>query len=111
MQIAIIYAKYGLYESASAEMDKILQKNPNSSAVYNNRGNIYFSRGDLERAQEAYVQAERLDPSDGGIKLNLALAAYQNGQMTVAREKYQQAVKLNRDIAGKYETFSKLLSR
>ncbi|HEX5056405.1 MAG TPA: tetratricopeptide repeat protein [Gammaproteobacteria bacterium] len=111
MQIAIIYAKYGLYESANAELDKILQKNQNSSAVYNNRGNIYYNRGDLERAQEAYVQAERLDPSDGGIKMNLALAAYQSGQMAVAREKYQQAVKLNKDIADKYETFSKLLSR
>jgi tetratricopeptide (TPR) repeat protein len=110
MQIAIIYAKYGLYESANAEIDKILQKNQNSSAAYNNRGNIYYSRGDVERAQEAYAQAERLDPSDGGIKLNLALAAYQNGQIAMAREKYQQAVKLNKDVMAKYETFSKLLS-
>ncbi len=110
MQIAIIYAKYGLYESANAELDKILQKNQNNSAAYNNRGNIYFGRGDLERAQEAYAQAERLDPSDGGIKMNLALAAYQNGQIATAREKYQQAIKLNKDMAAKYETFSKLLS-
>jgi tetratricopeptide (TPR) repeat protein len=111
MQIAIIYAKYGLYDGANAELDKILEKNQNSSAAYNNRGNIYYSKGDLERAQEAYTQAERLDPSDGGIKLNLALAAYQNGQIAAAREKYQQAAKLNKDIAAKYETFSKLLSR
>lgn len=111
MQIAIIYAKYGLYESANAELDKIFQKNQNSSAAYNNRGNIYYSRGDLERAQEAYTQAERLDPSDGGIKLNLALAAYQSGQIASAREKYQQASKLNKDIAIRYETFGKLLSR
>jgi tetratricopeptide (TPR) repeat protein len=111
MQIAIIYAKYGLYENADAELDKILQKNQNSSAAYNNRGNIYFGRGDLERAQEAYAHAERLDPSDGGIKMNLALAAYQNGQIGMARDKYQQAVKLNKDMAAKYETFSKLLSK
>jgi tetratricopeptide (TPR) repeat protein len=111
MQIAIIYAKYGLYEGANAELDKILVKNQNSSAAYNNRGNIYYGKGDLERAQEAYAQAERLDPSDGGIKMNLALAAYQNGQIATAREKYQQAAKLNKDIAAKYETFSKLLSR
>jgi tetratricopeptide (TPR) repeat protein len=111
MQIAIIYAKYGLYESANSELDSILRKNQNSSAAYNNRGNIYYSRGDLERAREAYAQAERLDPSDGGIKLNLALAAYQGGQVGVAREKFQQAVKLNREIAAKYETFSKLLGR
>ncbi|HEY3488310.1 MAG TPA: tetratricopeptide repeat protein, partial [Gammaproteobacteria bacterium] len=111
MQIAIIYAKYGLYESANAELDKILEKNQNNSAAYNNRGNIYFAKGDLERAQEAYIQAERLDPSDGGIKLNLALSAYQSGQIAAAREKYNQAAKLNKDIATKYETFSKLLSR
>lgn len=111
MQIAIIYAKYGLYESANEELDRILQKNQNSSAAYNNRGNIYYDRGDLERAREAYIQAERLDPSDGGIKLNLALTAYQIGQVAAAREKFQQAVKLNKAIAAKYETFSKLLGR
>jgi tetratricopeptide (TPR) repeat protein len=111
MQIASISATYGLFESANAELDLILHKNQNSSAVYNNRGNIFYGRGDFERAQEAYVQAERLDPSDGGIKLNLALAAYKNGQIAAARDKFKQAAKLNRDIATKYETFSKLLSR
>ncbi|HEX7025931.1 MAG TPA: tetratricopeptide repeat protein, partial [Gammaproteobacteria bacterium] len=66
MQVAIIYAKYGLYDKAFEEFESLLERNASNSAVFNNRGNIYYVKGDFDRANEAYIQAERLDPSDAG---------------------------------------------
>lgn len=109
MQVAIIYAKYGLYEKAFEEFDLLLERNPNNGAVFNNRGNIYYAKADFDRANEAYVQAERLDPSDAGIKLNLALVAYQQGKMAAALKKFKQASKLNKALETEYATFAKLL--
>ncbi len=109
MQIAIIYGKYGLYDNATYELDEILKLNPNNGAVYNNRGNIFLSKGDLDSALDAYSQAERLDPSDGGIKLNLAILSYSQGDVSIARTKFKQATKLNKTIAKDYATFGKLL--
>lgn len=109
MQIAITYAKNGLYPLAMEALDELTKRDPNNSAVYNNRANIFFQQGDLQRAREAYEQAERLDPSDGGIKMNLALVAYQQGQITQARKKYEQALGLSDELATAYATFGKLL--
>lgn len=109
MQIAIIYARYGLYDKAFEEFEALLGQNPNNSAVFNNRGNIYYAKGEFDRANEAYAQAERLDPSDAGIKLNLALAAYQQGKMSVALKKFKQAARLNKALETEYATFAKLL--
>ncbi len=109
MQIAVIYAKNGLQTLAIAELDELAKSDGNNSAVHNNRGNIYLERGDLLRAREAYEQAERLDPSDGGIKLNLAIVGYMQGEIGYARKKFKQASELNKAILESYTTFSKLL--
>jgi len=58
LQVAIIYAKYGLYDAANSEFDNILEYDADNSSVYNNRGNIYFTQGDYERAIEDYSYAE-----------------------------------------------------
>ena len=109
MQIAIIYAKNGLYSLAIETLDDLTQRDANNSAVYNNRANIFFRQGGLQRAKKAYVQAERLDPSDGSIKMNLALVAYQQGQVPLARKKYKQALRLSDELENSYATFGKLL--
>jgi len=110
MQVAIIYARYGLDNQAIIELDNILEIDSSDSAVYNNRGNIYLLRGDYQRAYEAYAHAERLDAIDPGIKLNLSLALYQGGERIKAQEKFAQAVQLDQAIAQNYTGFSKLLS-
>lgn len=109
MQIAIIYARNGLHAMAMQELDTLAGGNANNSAVHNNRGNIYLAQGDFLRAREAYEQAERLDPSDGGIKLNLAIVGYQQGEIAYARTKFKQAKKLNKALVKEYATFDKLL--
>ncbi len=110
MQIAIIYAKYGLYSEAIKELDTILKRYPKHSAAYNNRGNIYLVREQYERALDAYRYAEKLDPTDGGIKLNLAMAYYKLGKIHKASVKYDEATMTDKAIASEYATFGRLLA-
>jgi tetratricopeptide (TPR) repeat protein/DNA-binding beta-propeller fold protein YncE len=109
LQIGTIYARNGVADVAQAEFDAILAQDPRHAAAANNRGNLYFARGDFERALEAYRFAEELDPADGGIRLNAALAYYRLGKLPEARGKYREAADLKKDIPARYGAFAKLL--
>jgi len=109
-QIAIIYAKNGLVESANKAFEEVLKINPDDSGVPTNRGNMYFGSGDYERAIEQYTYAERLAANDAGIKMNLSMAYYQNGNLELASAKYEEATYIDSEIGKKYSTFVKLLS-
>jgi tetratricopeptide (TPR) repeat protein len=109
LQIAILYAQNGLYDLAFREFDKLLTVDPRSAEAHNNRGNIYYTLADYDRAFEVYAYAEELDPADGGIRLNLALTHYQRGRLKEAVEKYREAVGHNKPLAARYQAFEKLL--
>lgn len=109
-QIAIIYARNGLYDKAFQTFDELLRRNPDSSAAYNNRGNIYFSRGEFDRALQSYGQAELIDGGDAGIKVNLAMTHYKLGRLDGAKEKFAEALALNHEMKNRYGDFARLLA-
>lgn len=109
MQIAIIYAKNGLYEQSFNELDRILQANPGNSAAHNNRGNIYYMQRQYDRALKAYRRAEEFDPDDGGIKINLALAHYRLGNFDEAVAKHGQATPSGGTSKATYKALATLL--
>lgn len=111
MQIAIIYAKYGLYTQANKTFERILKQKPDNSAVFNNRGNIFYSKKDYERAIETYSYAEQLAANDPGVKVNMAMAYYQLGQLSDARAKFDEAETISPSVTEKYAGLSQLLSR
>lgn len=111
MQVAIIYAKNGLYSQADKTFEKILERSPDNSAVYNNRGNIYYSKGKFDQAIETYSYAEQLAANDPGVKVNIAMSYYQLGQLKDARIKFDEARMISQDISEKYAGISQLLSR
>ena len=109
LQIAIIYAQNGLHDQAFREFDRLLELNPKNSEAHNNRGNIYYTLNEYDRALDAYLYAEELDPADGGIKMNLALTHYKRGRLKEAAEKYREAVSVSKGLANDYKSFEKLL--
>ena len=111
MQVAIIYAKNGLYRAAEKEFDAVLKIDPDNSAVYNNRGNIYFDKQDFERAIESYAYAEQLASSDAGVKMNLSMAHYKLGDLQMANGKYKEARSIDSAVGSKYAGFIKLLNQ
>ena len=111
MQVAIIYAKHGLYRAAEREFDRVLDIDPDNSAVYNNRGNIYFAKRDYERAIESYAYAEQLASNDAGVKMNLSMAHYKLADLQMAKSKYKEARRIDGSVNKKYAGFIKLLSQ
>ena len=110
LQVAIIYARYGLYDAANREFDNILSIDADNSAVYNNRGNIYFLQKDYERAIEDYSYAEKLSANDAGIKMNISMANYQLGNLQLASNKYEEAGMIDAAVKNKFSGYIKLLS-
>ena len=62
--------------------------------AWNDKGNAYFSRGDMENAIQAYNKAIQLDPAFGRPYSNLALAYLTQGQYAEAILLYEKSLDL-----------------
>ena len=111
LQIAILYARFGLYQDAEIAFEALEELAPENSAVKSNQGNLFFLQKEYTKAIYYYTQAARLDSEDGGIWINLSMAQYKAGDLKQARSSYQQAVQLNASLKKEYEAYSKLLSQ
>ncbi len=110
MQIAILYARYGLYEDADLAFEALTELAPDNSAVTANQGNLSFLQQDFTSAIQRYTRAIELDSADGGIWVNLSMAQFKTGDLKQARDSYQKAVQLNASLKDEYSAYSKLLS-
>jgi len=110
LQIAILYARYGLYEDAELVFEALNELAPDNSAVKTNQGNLYFLQEDFETAIAYYRRATELDAKDGGIWINLSMAQYKLGDLSQARSSYQKALQLSANFKDEYNAYSKLLS-
>ena len=111
LQVAILYARYGLYKDAEIAFEALDELAPNNSAVKTNRGNLYFLQQAYDKAIENYSRAAELDSDDGGIWINLAMAQYKAGDLKQAKTSYERAIQLNAGLKKEYDAFSKLLSQ
>jgi tetratricopeptide (TPR) repeat protein len=111
LQIAILYARFGLYEDAEIAFEALEELAPENSAVKSNQGNLFFLQKEYTKSIDYYTQATRLDSEDGGIWINLSMAQYKVGDLKQARSSYQRAVELNASLKKEYEAYSKLLSQ
>ncbi|MEM7561834.1 MAG: tetratricopeptide repeat protein, partial [Pseudomonadota bacterium] len=111
LQIAILYARYGLYEDAEIAFEALDELAPENSAVKTNQGNLFFLQENYQKAIDNYSAAAQLDAEDGGIWINLSMAQYKAGKTGDARSSYQQAVQLNASLKNDYDAYSKLLNQ
>jgi Flp pilus assembly protein TadD len=110
LQIAILYARYGLYEDAELAFEALGELAPDNAAVMTNQGNLNFLQQDFAAAISAYSRAAALDSEDGGIWINLSMAQFKSGDLQQARNSYQNAVQLDASLKDEYSAYSKLLS-
>jgi tetratricopeptide (TPR) repeat protein len=111
LQVAILYARFGLYEDAEIAFEALDELAPDNSAVKTNQGNLYFLQDDYNNAIENYSRASELDSEDGGIWINLSMAQYKAGDLKQAKSSYQQAVQLDANLLEEYDAYSKLLNQ
>jgi tetratricopeptide (TPR) repeat protein/DNA-binding beta-propeller fold protein YncE len=110
LQIAILYARYGLYEDAELAFEALNELAPDNAAVVTNEGNLHFLQEDFSVAIEQYKRALELDDRDGGIWINLSMAQFKAGDLQQARNSYQNALQLDASLKDEYNAYSKLLS-
>ncbi len=111
LQVAILYARYGLYKDAEIAFEALDELAPNNSAVKTNQGNLYFLQQAYDKAIENYSRAAELDSDDGGIWINLSMAQYKAGDLKQAKISYERAIQLNAGLKKEYDAFGKLLSQ
>ncbi|MBL7157250.1 MAG: tetratricopeptide repeat protein [Candidatus Omnitrophica bacterium] len=62
-ELALKLAGEGDYEGALTEIDRALERFPDSAILYQNRGRIYEKLGEYNEASDNYAQTITLDPS------------------------------------------------
>ncbi len=64
----------GLYDSAIATYERVLDENLESYRLYYNIGNAYFKNNDIPSAILYYEKAKKLAPNDEDVSFNLSIA-------------------------------------
>ncbi len=98
--LAITYLQQGEYNLALQEMDKAFLLDPTNPETIRLKGNIYFSMGDLKRAEEEYLKLLK-EKEPGNIwGYNRLKFLYQHqGRYKDSKDQLGQAL----DIANKYD--------
>ncbi|MGH7890554.1 MAG: tetratricopeptide repeat protein, partial [Thermodesulfobacteriota bacterium] len=77
---------YGEYDRAKEKLTPLLELHPDYVDNYTNLGRIYYEKGNLNKAEEAYKQAISINPFDPAIHLAL-IAIYNKLGQTELEEK------------------------
>ena len=111
MQIAVIYARNGLYHQALKELEAIRTSHPEDVAVLNNLGNIYYLQENYPLAISMYEKAAVAAPDKADIKVNLAMAKYKSGDALAATKLFSEASAIDDQIPSRYSQFAFLLQQ
>ncbi len=77
-----------------ADYDESIRLNPADPFVHTSRGNVFRSKGDVDRAIADYTEAIRLDPTYPAALTNRALAYESKRDIAHARADFQAALAL-----------------
>lgn len=91
-ELARLYHLGGDEETAEARLRQILDTDPRSVTGRNNLGVVLAARANLDEAVAAFREAERQDPRDPGISLNLALTSHLRDRSAASWKTLAEAV-------------------
>lgn len=89
------YLKTGKLREAERAYLRGVAKNPKNPRLYNRLGAIYLKQRNYRDALEAFEAARDFDGSKASRHYNVALAAWQLGNLSKAREAIGQAMQLD----------------
>jgi Flp pilus assembly protein TadD len=92
---ALALQDLGRIADAEAELRAALAIDPDAATTHSNLGNLYFRRGDLERARGEYRAAIRLDPEHADAHNNLGSVYFRLGDRAAAEAEYREALRWN----------------
>lgn len=106
-RLGTLYARYGLYDEALAELLPLTRGSRPHIPSLVNVGNVYYLRDELDTALEYYQTAYSWRQDDPTVLLSLARTHFDREEYAVAEERYRMAEVLSPDTA---ESFSYIVS-
>ena len=94
------------YAQAERYLEQVLERTQSFADAYNMLGVIYHDQGRLERSEESFRTALRLNPAYTEAALNLAVACNDLGKYEEAKEAYQAALSGANGAAGGLDRFA-----
>ncbi len=71
---AVLHTRRGETDRAAALLLEAISRRPGDAVAYIDLGNVYYARGDWQKALEGYRKAVQIDPDDPVAQYNLAQA-------------------------------------
>ncbi|MCP4725691.1 MAG: tetratricopeptide repeat protein [bacterium] len=90
------YIRFNRLDDALAMLQRALELRPDFGDAINAVGVIYVKKAQYDRALEFFRRAAELLPVDAGIRVNIAITLYMQGNRTGAEEEYGEAVELDK---------------
>jgi len=100
-KLGVLYAKYELWEDALLQFNKILKTQEYYPALIN-VGNIYYLRGQREKALDYYERASVKAPDNPRVLLCMARACHELENYGLAKRWYQQLKRVDPDLAAQF---------
>jgi tetratricopeptide (TPR) repeat protein len=101
-RLAILYARYGLFDRARRELDNLLIDNPNYAPALANMGNILYQEGDLVSAERNYQMALLQEPDNPSILICLARVSHDLENYGTADRSFDRVKELNPELAAQF---------
>lgn len=99
-----------LAEAIEAQQ-RLIEQDPTNAALYNDLGNLFFTRGQTEAAQAAYETGLDLDPDLISARFNYALLLQQTDRPRRAEREYKRVIKAQPQNAWAHYQAGVLLAR
>lgn len=100
-QLAVVYARYGLYEEALTNFQEIAAEQ-DYTPVLTNLGNIHYILGDYNEAGKYYLQALEKNPRNTIALLGMARSSRELEDYGRSGEAYARLKELDPDLAGRF---------
>lgn len=101
-RLAVLYARYGLYERAAAQFQSLLEARPDYVPAIVNLGNIHLLTGNLTAADRSFERALELDSDNPQILISAARVNHQLQNYGSARQYYRRARDLDPALAAQF---------
>jgi tetratricopeptide (TPR) repeat protein len=100
---ALTFLEKSDFDSAIADFDQAIRRNPNAAESYNGRGAAWRAKGELGRARADFSQAIRLDAANIDALYNRGLVEIADSKPDAAIDDFTTALRLEPDFVDGYE--------
>jgi tetratricopeptide (TPR) repeat protein len=101
-KLGILYARYGLYDRAEREFNRVLDKQRNYVPALINLGNIYYLNGDIQNAKVYYDRAYQQQPDNPKVLLTVARVNHEMENYGTVKQTYAKLKEVDPDLAQQF---------